>query len=530
MTSAVERTLDLLARSRDEAAADLLREAAGRVDDEFGLEAVLAIGRHGSMRLKNDLVRRVDELSLGQAEVLRHKARAFSEAAAHGLRSADPGDRGRAVRWIEMVDDFERFEILVGKLVGSGERIADTDEVPPIAAACEHLVDRIYDLTTGRVPLDEESDAVRNATELRQSMSATLTEACARLDSCPVADRLLEWSLVLVDPESAGLQRLLGALDESRRPELLRLLINSRHIGVMDLAWGMMRRTYPLPVAFETWRLRSDFEFICHVLGHPPASPSQVQLQNLSTIDYVPWLIGTPDETAGRLEAIPRTLLPAVVDLIELLGLPERNQKSLLRWLLENGDGPTRERASTLFGLLTREESHSIIQDGLEDEDVDVQTWATGQLRPQDVPNAILLLIQRLDSDCEQIREKARDELSDFDFHRMLRTLATDPEKVTPAMGRLIQKIHPETLDVARAELAHAIRGRRLAAVGCVVQLGLAETLLPALSALLEDSDMLVRRTAADALAAVPTRQAIVALEKCRHDESTRVRSAERSP
>ena len=522
--SAVERTLDLLARSREDAAAVALREALGRRDDLFGVEAALAISRHGSMRLKNEVVRSVATLSGRQKDALRHKARAFADATLHSLSSPEEADRRAAVEWIAAVDDFERFPTLVASLVGSGKAAAEPADVPTILMTCEHLVERMFDLCDGRDALDDAGDRIRNAAELRRTMAAALVEACDSIEQSPCPEQLLEWTLILLDAESPACQRLVTKLPDPARTILLRTLMSGTHPGVMRLAWEMLKRSYPLPIAFDLWRQRRDPEFICHLLNKQPAAPTTLQIQNLQTIDDLPWLAG--DETAidTQLRSLPIALLPGVVSLLQLVSLPEPQQQLILRWLLENGDGPTRAAASEMFDLLSKKESHAIITNGLDHEDIEIQAWATSQLRPQDVPNAIRLLIERLDSDCDRLRDAARSELADFNFSRMVTLIDADPKHVTPAMGRLIQKVDPDSLDHARKELAHAIRSKRLKAVQTVQALGLSETLLPALIALLEDADMLVRRTAAEAIGHVPTRSALVALDNARHDESVRVR------
>ena len=522
MASAAERTLDLLARSGEAAATGVLREALERTDDAFGVEAALAIGRHGSPRLKNDVLRMTDRLSADQKDALRHKAAAFADAASHGLRAPEAADRRNAVAWVQAVDDFERFGQLVGRLTGAGSGAAEADEVPPIVLACEHLVERIFDLTEGRTELDD--DPVRNAPQMRTAMAAALAEGCTTLDRCPVPQKLIEWTLMLIDPDSVAVQRLMNSLDETGREAVRHELLTSRHPGVMRLAWGLLKRSYPLPVAFDMWRQRQDPEFVWHVLGSQPPAPTVLQIQNLHQIEYVPWLTGTAPEIDAKLAAIPPHLLPAVVSLLELIALPEATQKTILRWLLDRGDAATRRQASEMFALLGKLETHAIVTDSLDHEDTAIQAWAASQLRPQDVPNAVRLLFDRLDDPSEEVRRTARTELSDFNFARMMQLIETEPGKVTPAMGRLIRKIDEDLIDTARRELAHAIRGRRLAAIHTVRGLGLCGELMPALAALMDDADLLVRRTAAEALAAVPTREAIAALETARHDQSVRVR------
>jgi HEAT repeat protein len=168
--------------------------------------------------------------------------------------------------------------------------------------------------------------------------------------------------------------------------------------------------------------------------------------------------------------------------------------------------------------------AQEIVTGGLESEDEEIQAWATHQLRSQHVPEAIGLLVERLDSPLPAVRAAARDELQGFDISIMLDHF----EKISPAVclraGQLIRKIDLDCIDKLRKELESSIRRRKIQAARASVALGMHVELVPALISLLADTDPLVRRTGISSLATIQTAETIEALSGMLHDENERVR------
>jgi len=165
-----------------------------------------------------------------------------------------------------------------------------------------------------------------------------------------------------------------------------------------------------------------------------------------------------------------------------------------------------------------------IVCSNLDSEDPEVQAWATGQLRTQGIPQAITLLLERLDSPLESVRETAREELGSFNFEYMLGLYEHLDLKVCKKAGQLIQKIDADCIPKLVAELTSPMRSRRIRAAHCSLAMGLHLKVVPALLGMLDDEDALVRRTGVEVLGDVPSSESLTALTRLMDDSSPRVR------
>ena len=171
-----------------------------------------------------------------------------------------------------------------------------------------------------------------------------------------------------------------------------------------------------------------------------------------------------------------------------------------------------------------------ILFDSLDSEDEDVQAWATSQLRAQGVPEALRLLIERLDSPLTAVREAARDELQSFNLELLLNIFDHLDPAVSRRAGALVQKIDPDCHQKLVTELTQPVRRRRIRAALAARQLGLAHEVQGCLVMMLSDADTQVRRTAAEVLGDIPNAEVVAGLTVLLNDSSPRVReAAERS-
>jgi len=165
-----------------------------------------------------------------------------------------------------------------------------------------------------------------------------------------------------------------------------------------------------------------------------------------------------------------------------------------------------------------------VVLESLDSSVPDVQAWATSQLRAWAVPNAMELLVGRLDSPIPEVRQAARDELAGFDVHRVLDIFEQLDSRMQTAVGHLIQKIDPQTPQKLQTEMLTAIRSKRIRAARAALVMNPQADVSNALLVMAHDSDNLVRRTAAEVLGKVHSREAIAMLLELTNDGSPRVR------
>src|SRR5258708_26834909 len=94
------------------------------------------------------------------------------------------------------------------------------------------------------------------------------------------------------------------------------------------------------------------------------------------------------------------------------------------------------------------------------------------------------------------------------------------------AGGQLVQKMDRQTQHKLKAEMLTAIRSKRIRAARAALVMNLHVDVADALLAMARDSDNLVRRTAAEVLGNVHSREAIEMLLELTSDGSPRVRGA----
>src|SRR5262249_4396277 len=99
------------------------------------------------------------------------------------------------------------------------------------------------------------------------------------------------------------------------------------------------------------------------------------------------------------------------------------------------------------------------------DDDPQVQAAALRQLRSRNLPGAMALLVDRLRSPHEVVRQAVRDSLSEFRFDRFLTSYETLDQEVRRTTGELVKQIDPTALGKLRTELSSPSRLRRLRAL-----------------------------------------------------------------
>jgi HEAT repeat protein len=175
---------------------------------------------------------------------------------------------------------------------------------------------------------------------------------------------------------------------------------------------------------------------------------------------------------------------------------------------------------------LKDEKVQEVVLQGLDSTEPDVQAWATSQLRAWSIPNAMEMLVERLDSPLPEVRQAARAELAGFDVHRVLDIFDQLDSRMQTAVSRLVRKIDPQTPQKLKGEMLTAIRSKRIRAARAARAMNLHVEVADALLAMARDSDNLVRRTAAEVLGKVHSREAIEMLLELTSDSSPRVREA----
>jgi HEAT repeat protein len=516
MSKPLRKTFELLAETRNPSAVDLLVSALDIPEERVQALAIEALLQRRTTPGIVALIRRLPSLS--------NRTRALVEKAGidlgRGLRecllSHDAALRSSALMLVRRCEAFSEAATLIG-LLEAPER-SDRAE---IEAAIIDLVNRLYEHLKYGKESDDTALYLRDADRIRHQMLAALEMAACNYPMHR-SRQVVEALLVLSDPENMHLTRFLRDAPAEARATTAELLRFSRHEGVMNLALESMGQNYPYGGAVRAFELRTDPEFICHVLRHWPRKLSAFQQKNFKELHAVAWL----DPQAPHLDAVPPALHRPLIAFLVATGLPQPQKLAVLEWMVRFGSPEGRLAATDVLVDLEADSVQDVVLESLESDEPDVQAWATTQLRSWSVPKAMELLIERLDSPVAEVREAARSELAGFNIARAIELFDQVEPRLQVAVGDLVQKIDLEAIPKLREQIQHPIRRKRIRAARAALAMKLHYQVVDALLVMARDSDNLARRTAAEVLGRVATPEAVTALRDLTHDASPRVREA----
>lgn len=521
MPDPLARTFDVLATAKSLAAVDLLIATLDSKRPAIQERGVAASLRRAATRCQTEVIRRLPKLSPGGRKLLEEQGPRLSGTLRQCLLHGDTELRTNGLAIVKTMDCYDQVSALLS--------ILEQRDDPFQEAACQtlqELVNRLFEqlhLSAGRKASDR---SVRNIPQARQTTLTALEAGCNRFADLAYPREVIESILVLGEPDSNAVRKACLQSVPACREMAADVLTTSTHPGVMRLLMEFMGQNYPNIKAFEAFEKRYDPEFVFYVLRSFPKRLSENQQKNFKQLTRIAWIA---DELLP-LSEVPTGLHESLSAFVQATGMNLDEKIEVQKWLLLNGSMAGRQAATQILETIAPESVRGILFGSLDSQDADVQVWATGQLRSQGVPEAIRLLIERLDSPVPAVREAAREELASFDLSRVLDLFEHLDRNVCLRVGALLRKIDPGCTQKLMEELKQPIRRRRIRAARAAEALGLASDVEPGLLAMLFDEDSIVRRIAAELLVCVPSPEVIVGLTALLQDSSPRVRdAAERS-
>ncbi|MBA3313214.1 MAG: HEAT repeat domain-containing protein [Planctomycetota bacterium] len=510
----LHRTFDTLAASSRSEADDVLIAALESTRPELRDLAAVSICRRGSVRGIVELLRRFDGLSDAARRQLLDPSEPASRAFRQCLRQKDEFltlHSLTAVRLGELIEHLPAVSDLLRS--ESGEVRREAFETFSVVA------DRLYEALSH--PAAGTRSGRIDVGRVRDETLDSLAALCSRLEVLSDPESVLEHLLALGTPRHPAIVKVTRHETTECRQLVETVLATSRHPGVMRLLFEFLSEPYPPRKAFEALRHRDDSEFISALLRWFPEEPTAAQLANFRQIDSVAWLT-SPE----RIAAVPEPLQGRLPAFILATGLPEARKMELQEWVVRNGSAEGRRSATQVFDRLDFETTRRILLDSLDSDDDDISAWATTQLRPRHVPGAFRMLIDRLDSGSDVVRQAAREQLQGFTIEH----LVAIHERLTPTMcfqaGQLVRKIDPDCASKLAAVLAGPVQRQRIATTQAIGRLGLVAEMREPLLQMLHDDDSAVRRVAVEVLSDDQSPEVMRALEDLRADSSPRVRQA----
>jgi hypothetical protein len=520
MPDALSTTFDLLTSTENKYAVDVLISGLDVPNDAIKSQSALALIKRRGTRDTVEVIRKLRSLGPQVCNHFETYKPRVAGALNQCLRHGDDELQKNALDIIRATNNYELFGTLLDLL-----EQRDSGFTEFILPLFDEMINLIYENIHPDPDSPGSEKHLQNTTRIQRDVLVALDKACSDFDTLNHPELLIHAILVLGDPGSFAVKKIMSQAHSECRDLAARLLLTSKHPGVMQLPLDYMSQNYPHAKAFKIIGTRTDPEFICHLLRWFPKRLSDNQQKNFQQIESVAWL----NPFSMKLDMIPAGLQKFLIEFVNATGLPGDHKLSVQEWVVRNGRPEGRLAAADVLSTMNTSMVHDIIFDSLDSEEGDVQAWATSQLRSQGIPEAFSLLVDRLDSPMEVVQNTAREELESFNVERMLTLFEHLDPTVCLRAGALIQKIDPDCIKNLQQELNNPISRKRIRAAKGAQAMGLHLAAISTFIEMLEDGDAMIRRTAVEILATIPTEESAHALRLVLDDSSARVREAARS-
>ncbi|MBN2022864.1 MAG: HEAT repeat domain-containing protein [Pirellulales bacterium] len=517
MSTGLRLTFDLLARSENRAATELLimtLDCPDRVIQQRGLAALMD-------RLDPDghqeVFRRLSILDPACRDVVRRRAHRLETMATAAVRAASVSECQAAC---EAVVEFRLYDTLPGLVSVLGDENSQTRVIA--AQTLLRLAEAFYQELSGADNATSTTKASDMDT-MRHRVTTSLEEAARKYYKHQQAEAV-EAFLLVARPQNVTLRQLLRNPDDKCHEALLDLLTHSRRGGVMRLLLGFLDDAQlPRPI-IDVLASRRDKRFVKHLLRRVTASDARLRScgETLGRFDKLAW--ARPDDPV--LEALDDDDQAAAVRVIMASGMPEAEKIEAVGHVLQRGKVGGRRAAARALAAIKGPAADALVVRAVSDEDPEVRAAVLRQFRSRGIPGALLLLIRMVDSPHAVIREALRDALPEFSFRQFMMTFEALPENLQLISGHLVRQIDPDAAAHLVHEMAVPSPVRRRRAVQAAGAMGLVKEIEVHVARLVADEDHMVRAAAAAALAESESTRSWEALRDAMFDRSVVVQEA----
>jgi HEAT repeat protein len=511
MNELLRATFQYLAKTDNEAAVDVLRAALDCPNPESRHEALLALLQRRSSAGRQEVFRRLAGLDEDSRAFLREHRGRLIPVVAEGLRGSAAGTVGVACAAAISFCLYEAMPQLVAALV-----TPDYEHAALVAGTLRRLTELFYaELTSG------ESSQHRDPDGMRLRITAALEEAVRKFHRHR-REEVVEALLLVVKQSNVTLRQLLSRPDEACYETLRKTLAESPRGGVMRLLLGFLEDPQSPRAVLEVIARRCDSKFLEHLLLRVGARPSKTIAERLARIDDIAW--AQPGHPA--IAQLSEEAQKGAVQMMMASGMARSKVLAALGPILLEGKTAARRAAAEALAQFDEPEASALLVKALNDEDPEVRAHLIVQLRPRNIPGALLLLIRMADNSNPEIRGALRTALPEFTLRQFLLNFDALDDDTRVTAGVLVKTIDDDAVAGLAKELESLSPVRRRRAVLAAEATGLVHELEEKIVKLLSDDDHMVRVAVARALANCNSRPTWEALREALLDRSFVVREA----
>ena len=513
MSEPLKTTFAILASSRNGSAVDVLIRAVNNSDILIRHFAARALMSRQSTRGKVEIIRLYRELPADLWLSFKGNNDSFENALEQCLGHGETELKLNALEIIRLTGTYLHIPSIINAMNQREDNVL-TDRAEETLRL---LVSNLYDKSNTSDRVYTSGLSTPSAYDL---MMAELDKASDRLSEQARPKAILESILILGTTQHSVVRKILLQSPASYKDKAFEILQTSIHPGVMKLLISQLGEKLPHPRMLSIIQNRHDLVFVTFLLRHLSKKITANQQRNLKQITSFPWINSADFDLA----LIPPALHVSLISLVVASGISATDKALVQQWMLKQGSAEGRHAAATLMTRLDDSQLQTLVLESLNSDDENVQVWATSQLRESNIPNAISLLVERLDSPEPAVRETARQELSSFNLPMVMEMSDFLDPLVCQRASQIMLKINPDAVHDLHRELANPLRGKRMKALKATRKMGLHLDMFAAIAPLAYDNDPMIRRTLIEVLSDVPTKEAGAVLHHLSFDSHERVR------
>jgi len=515
LTTPLATTFETLVASRNNAVNSVLLAALENTDGVIHDGTLQAIIARRSKAGHLAILERWHQLSPNQREYLQEGRGRMSGA----LRDAVLSSSDRLfTNACELVEQFKEFD-LVSTLVTLAENQKNEH-----AEAATELVLRLVQQLSERVHGPRDTQDRRDPESLCRFVLESLERSVERFRTHKRPE-LIEAFVILGGPTSGVLRQI---LDEPHHPcylTVIHTLTHSSSRGVIELLLHALKTELTSLNLLNVISKRDDSKFVTLLLNVVSQEIPTKVAKNLARIRSFAWL------QAGQrgYDSFDEQDQARCIQLVAASGVKPDEFLDLLESILKWGEPAARWAACEALASIPGDRGNHLVLSVIEDSDANVQAAATRQIRDRHVPGAMALLLKKIDSPHEAVREATSEALSEFSFANFLIGFESLPDDARRTTGALVKRVDGKTVPSLLAEMEEPSRQHRLRAVEMAEVMELVPEVVEGLLLLLEDDDSFVRAASADTLQFCPTSHVQNALRLTANDRSSSVQNAAKS-
>ncbi len=507
-------TFHVLRQTENDAAVPVLLAGLDARDPQVQQESLRALLDRRSVTGQREIVRRLHRLPAQWKPLLEQRRARLESALRDALLGEEEQSRHNAYYAVVWLRQYDLLPVLLTLL--ESPQCPEPDRV---GQTLLHLAGRLDSDLHGMRNYKDRRDPFR----LRHFVLGALEKSLQRWPQHQ-RDEVIESFLILAPRDHVLLRRILSDPFHPCYLKVLEFLTHSKREPILRLLLSFLENPTAPSAALQTLARRTDPEFLQYLLSKIGYQPSKAAAANLRRIERIAWA----DPQQGVLDQLSEAHQYSAVQMLIRSRVPRQQVFRALKHLLQHGHPAGRRAAVQALAEFSGAEANQLVLQALQDPDPQVQAAAVSQVRRRNIPGALSILVEALDSPLAPVRRAAAAALPEFQFSRYLGSFDTLDDVSRESTGRMVVKVDPQALVKLRQEMQAKARSRRLRAVEMALAMGVVPQVQGTLIQLLQDEDHLVRVEAVEALALGEGSEVDEALQRALHDPSVLVQDAAR--